>query len=405
MTQGTEQNTDNIPFTIVEITKEAREASDRVLESGWITTGKESFAFEAEWSELVGAEHAVMVSSCAAAIQICLRALELPKGSKVLTTTTTFCGVVNAILDAGHVPVFADLAHPEDVTNTSDLLMVSTRTVREAVERAGGVDAMIVLHFAGHPADVQALAEAADLPLTRIIEDAAHAIGTFVGDQPVGGLSQAACFSFYPTKNLPMPEGGAITTNDAAFAEKVREGKLHGLSSDAWKRYLPGGSWKYNVKTPGMKANMTDVQAAIGREQMKHLPRWQARRVEIVERFTKQLVDVPGIITPQAPAAGEGVNAWHLYIVQITPEFGVSRDDLITLMNDAGIGTSVHFIPAHTMDAYQEWVPAGGLPNAERVFDQALSLPLYPLLTDDQVDRVCDFLIATQRNSSPSTNG
>jgi dTDP-4-amino-4,6-dideoxygalactose transaminase len=397
------QSTDNIPFTVVEITREARDASDRVLESGWITTGKENFAFEAEFAEHVGAKHAVMVASCAAALQICLRAMELPQGSKVLTTTTTFCGVVNAILDAGHVPVFADLAYPEDVENTSDALMVSTRTVREAVERAGGVDAMIVLHFAGHPADVEALAQAADLPLTRVIEDAAHAIDTYVGEKPVGSISLATCFSFYPTKNLPMPEGGAITTDDDAFEEKVRRGRLHGLSSDAWKRYLPGGSWKYNVQTPGMKANMTDLQAAIGREQLKHMPRWQARRNEIVERFNKGLADVPGIVTPQFPAEGDGVNAWHLYIVRVLPEFGVSRDELIPLMNEAGIGTSVHFIPAHTMDAYQAFVPEGGLPNAERVFDQALSLPLYPLLTDEQVDRVCAFLAATQRAHATAT--
>ncbi|NUP48352.1 MAG: DegT/DnrJ/EryC1/StrS aminotransferase family protein [Catenulispora sp.] len=376
-----------IPFTRVEITAEARAACDRVLASGWITTGRETLAFQREWADHVGADHCVMVSSCTAAIELCLRALELPPGSKVLTTTTTFCGVVNAILAAGHRPVFADLAHPGDSANVADTYMVSERTVREAADRAGGVDAMVVLHFAGHPADVEALARAARLPLSRVLEDAAHGIGTSVGDRMVGGISQATCFSFYPTKNLPMPEGGAVTTGDAAFAAKLTALRLHGMSADAWNRYLPGGSWRYTVAAPGMKANMTDVQAAIGREQMKHLPRWQARRDELRDRYDKRLAGLGGLGLPQPSERGR--TAWHLYVVRVKPEFGMARDDLIAFLNERGVATSVHFIPSHTMPAYAGFAPPGGLPNAEAVFEQVVSLPLYPLLTDTQVDRVC----------------
>lgn len=404
-TDTSSMSTENIPFTVVEITPEARAASDAVLESGWITTGKQTLAFEQEWAEHVGAKHAVMVSSCTAAIELCLRAMELPAGSKVLTTTTTFCGVINAIIHAGHVPVFADLAYPDEVTNYADSYVVSERTVREAAERVGGVDAMIVLHFAGHPADVEGLAKAADLPLTRVIEDAAHGIETYVGDRIVGGISLATCFSFYPTKNLPMPEGGAITTNDAAFDDKLRQLRLHGMSTDAWKRYLPGGSWKYNVAVPGLKANMTDVQSAIGREQMKHLPRWQARRDEICARFDKHLSQIEGLGLPKPVDPEQGKTAWHLYVIRVLPEFGISRDELIPFLNERGVATSVHFIPNHTMPAYQGVadIPEGGLPNAELVFDQAVSLPLYPLLTDEQVDRICAVVLeaaaqTTQKN-------
>ena len=397
---------ERIPFTVVEITEPARAAADRVLASGWITTGKEAQAFQQEWAEHVGAAHCVMVSSCTAAIELSLRAMELPPGSRVLTTSTTFCGVVNAILAAGHRPVFADLAHPHEVHNVADSYMVSERTVREAARRSGGVDAMIVLHFAGHPADVQALAAAAGLPLTRVVEDAAHGIETRVGDRIVGSISQATCFSFYPTKNLPMPEGGAITTNDAEFAAKLTALRLHGMSADAWRRYLPGGSWRYTVSTPGMKANMTDLQAAIGREQMKHLPRWQARREAICERYDKRLSGIAGLGLPKP--AERGRTAWHLYVVRIRPEFGITRDELIDHLDAYGVATSVHFIPSHTMDAYAKYAPAGGLPNAEEVFEQVVSLPLYPLLTDDQVDRICEIVtrVGTKApRSTESTNG
>ena len=172
----------------------------------------------------------------------------------------TFCGAVHAIVHAGHVPVLTDI---DPVT-----LLVTPATVAESVRRVGGVDAMVILHYAGYPAPVSALAEAAELPLARVVEDAAHALGTSVDDVPVGSISAATCFSFYATKNLPIGEGGMVTTDDEELADTVGQMRLHGMSRDAWKRYLPGASWRYDVDTDGIKANMTDVQAAVGRAQL-----------------------------------------------------------------------------------------------------------------------------------------
>jgi dTDP-4-amino-4,6-dideoxygalactose transaminase len=374
---------DVVPFSSVEIAPEAIGAVARVLSSGWVTTGPEVAGFEGEFAERVGARRAVGVSSCTAAIELSLRALSLPAGSKVLTSTMTFCGAVHAIVHAGHVPVLTDI---DPVT-----LSVTPATVAESVRRVGGVDAMVVLHFAGYPAPVSALAEAAELPLARVVEDAAHALGTSVDDVPVGSISAATCFSFYATKNLPIGEGGMVTTDDEELADTVEQMRLHGMSRDAWKRYLPGASWRYDVDTDGIKANMTDVQAAVGRAQLGKFEGWQERRRQIAAHYDARLANVPGLRLPSRPSTG--LHAWHLYVVQV--EGGrASRDAVIDDLNEVGIGTSVHFIPIHHESHFRRLlgVQPGDLPGADEAFDRVVSLPLYPALTDASVDRICDAL-------------
>ena len=376
-----------IPFATTEITPAAQRAVADVLASGWVTTGPQVVEFEREFAEWVNAPHAVAVASCTAAIELALRALDLPAGSKVLTSTMTFCGAVHAIVHAGLQPVLADI--------NPNTLMPDEDTVAQATARAGGVDAMVVLHFAGQPAPVRALAEAASLPLSRVIEDAAHAVGTWVDDEQVGSISAATCFSFYATKNLPIGEGGMVTTGDEVIADRIRKMRLHGMSRDAWKRYLPGGSWRYEVDCPGLKANMTDIQAAIGRAQLVALSDWQQRRSEIADRYDHQLFAVPGISRPARPA--RGLHAWHLYVVKVDRRrAGIRRDELMEALSDRGIGTSVHFIPAHQQPYFQRLLGEGtatGFPAADREFDRILSLPLHPGLSDDDIDRVCDAVL------------
>src|SRR6266536_2182907 len=310
-----------VPFARAEICEEARAASARVLESGWLTTGPEVVAFERELAEWVHADHGVAVASCTAAIELALRALRLPPGAKVLTSTMTFCGAVHAIVHAGLVPVLAD------------------------------VDAMVVVHYAGFPAPVHELAEAAGLPLGRVVEDAAHALGTWVGSRPVGSLSAATCFSFYATKNLPVGEGGMLTTADQEVADYARRARLHGMSRDAWKRYLPGSAWRYSVALAG----------------------------------------IPGLRPPARP--GQGRHAWHLYVVQVEPEFGLGRDDLVAELGGQGVSCSVHFIPVHHFPYFQQLLGAdlaGRHPGADAAFERVVSLPLYPGLALADADYVCE---------------
>src|SRR5829696_1715753 len=225
VSDGSQETATRIPFARTLIPPEAQESAARVLSSGWVTTGPEVAAFEREFAALVGAGHAVAVSSCTAALELALRALGLPRGARVATPTMTFCGAVHAIVHAGLSPVLVDI--------DPWTLMPTPETLARAVAGVGGVEAMVVLHFAGFPAQVDELAAAAGLPLDRVVEDAAHAVGTWVGERPVGALSAATCFSFYATKNLPIGEGGMITTDDPTVAEQVRRSRQHGMSRDA----------------------------------------------------------------------------------------------------------------------------------------------------------------------------
>lgn len=377
------QDSRRIRFAETHVTEAAQEAVARVLESGWLSTGPEVTAFEAEFAGLVDASYAVATSSCTAAIELALRALRLAPGSRVLTSPLTFCGAVHAIVHAGLRPVLVDI----DPTT----LMPGPEEVARAVQLCGGVEAVVVVHLAGHPAPVAEVAEAAGLPLARIVEDAAHGPGIRVGDRTVGAISAATCFSFYATKNLPIGEGGMLTTDDPAMASTVQRLRLHGMSADAWRRYLPGGSWRYTVEDAGLKANMSDVSAAIGRAHLREFRHWQERRRQLAARYRAALSSVPGLVLPDDPI--DGTHSWHLFVVRVTPEFGSSRDELFDRLAAAGIDCSVHFIPVHHFPYFRTVVDASTLDhlaNTDMVAEQLLSLPLHPHLEDADVDRVCE---------------
>ena len=368
----------HIPFARSRVAPEALEAVQRVLNGGWLTTGPEVAAFERDFAEYLGAPHAIAVASCTTAIELSLRALHLPPGSRVLTSTVTFCGAVHAIVHAGLQPVLVDV--------DPDTLIPTAATTAAAARHDEPPQAMVVMHMAGFPAPVEELADAAGLPLTRVIEDAAHGLGASVGSRHVGTISAATCFSFYATKNLPIGEGGMITTADPEIEADVRRARLHGMSRDAWKRYLPGSGWRYEVGMPGLKANMTDVQAAIGRAHLDHLPLWQAHRRVLADRYDRLLADLPGIRRPARPV--EGRHAWHLYVIRVGREYGRDRDALSAALAERGIDCSVHFIPTHH-HPYFSHLLRQQLPGADQAFAEILSLPLYPSLPLEDVDRVC----------------
>lgn len=380
-----------VPFSRPVMAEGTSGAVERVLRSGWVTTGPECAAFEDEFAAYVGSRHAATVSSCTAAIELSLRALHLPAGAAILVPAITFCGAVEAVVHAGLTPVLCDV---DPVSGE-----VTPETCARAAHEAGGVQGMVVLHFAGYPAPVAELAAAAGVPLSAIVEDAAHALGTWVGDRQVGSISRATCYSFYATKNLPIGEGGMITTDDPELDSWVRSARMHGMSKDAWRRYQPGGSWRYSVREAGLKANLSDIHAAIGRVQLRNLDAWQRRREEIAARYAHGLAGVSGLEIPSAPARGR--HAWHLYVVRVKPDYGVSRDVLAEQLADRGIGTSVHFIPLHHMPRYREvaHLSPRGLPGADAVFQEILSLPMHQGLTDGEVDHVVGTITELQSRS------
>ncbi len=375
---------DVIHFAAARLTPEAHTAARRVLASGWLTTGPEVAGFEAEFAGLVGARHAVAVSSCTAGLELSLRALGLPAGARVLVSSLTFVGALHAIVHSGLTPVLVDV---DPVT-----AMPTAETTRAAADRAGGAHAMMVVHLYGDAAPVGELAEAAGLGLHLVVEDAAHGLGTEVGERRVGSISRATSFSFYATKNLPIGEGGMVATDDRGVAELVRRTRLHGMSRDAWRRYLPGGGWRYDVEVDGLKANMTDLQAAIGRGQLTAFPAWQERRAELAARYDEQLAGLAGLALPHRPRTGR--HAWHIYAIRVRPDAAVDRDELAGRLSERGVGTSVHFIPLHHLSYVSALtgVRPGQLPGADRLSGELLSLPMHPWLSDQDVDRVCGLL-------------
>ena len=374
-----------VPFAKAEIVPEAQEAALDVLRSGWITMGPRTVEFEHALAGYLGARQVVAVSSCTAAIEIALRALRLDRGAAVLTPSLTFCGAVAPIVQAGLRPVLVDV--------DADTFLPTPATVARAARRAGRPVAMIVQHMAGHPADVAELAAAAGLPASAVIEDAAHGLGAELRGTMVGGDSHAACFSFYATKNLPIGEGGAIATDDEELAAYARTARLHGLSRDAWRRYLPGGGWRYDVAEPGLKANITDIQAAIGLAQLTVLPQWQERRAQLAAQYDTALAGVPGLGLPTRPAGG--LHAWHLYQVRMTSACSTSRDAVIDALSRREIGTSVHFIPVHQLSAYRRVLgpeECQSVPVTDQIATEVLSLPMYPALAEADVIRVAEAL-------------
>jgi dTDP-4-amino-4,6-dideoxygalactose transaminase len=349
------------------------------LESGWLSTGPRVRRFEAAFAEFVGAPAAIALNSCTAGLHLSLLAAGVGPGDEVITTPLTFCATANVIVHCGARPVFADV--DPDTGNLDPDAVAAAVT--------GRTRAIIPVHYAGRPADVDAFNALARRHGLVTIEDAAHCIEGVSSGRRIGTTGDFTSFSFYATKNLTTGEGGMVTTPSAAAAERIRVASLHGMTRDAWARYERVGVASYDVILPGYKYNMTDLQAAIGLHQLVALERHHARRTAITGRYDEAFDDLP--FDSFAPLPDGDVHARHLYTILVDPvRAGFSRDDLAARLAAAGIATSVHFpaVHLHSYYARQFGFAAGQFPFAEAIAARVLSLPLSPALTDDQVDVV-----------------
>lgn len=367
-----------IPFAAPDISEEDIKAVVAVLERRWVTTGEECFEFERELAAYLDVAHVVAMSSCTAALETALAYLRLPAGSRVGVPTWTFASSALAAHRHGLVPVLLDV--------DPSTLNVSP----EAVDAAGTLDALVVVHFGGVPVacDVHALAAARGL---AVVEDAAHALGARDGRGIVAGRgSTAAAFSFYATKNLTSAEGGALATDDEELARFARVFRQHGMSNDAWARYRPGSAPRYDVVVPGIKANFPDVLAALARSQLRRFASLQSLRRRLVTRYREHIESIPDVtMVPTEPHSG---SADHLVVVRLAAH--LDREQVLGALQRAGIGVSVHFVPLHHMTWFREnaVLSAGGFPGADAVADSVLSLPLHTRLRVEDVDRVCESL-------------
>lgn len=371
---------DPVPFALPDIDESDVAAVSRVLRSGWLTTGDECLALEDEIAALIGAPHVVSLASCTAALETCFAYLGLPPGARVGVPTWTFVASALAPARHGAVPVLLDV--------DPGTLNVSLAALEAAL--AGGLDAVVIVHFGGVPVD-PAVHEACADARVPVVEDAAHALGAADHRGRLAGHgSVAACFSFYATKNLTSGEGGALATDDGALAAFARLYRLHGLSRDAWQRYRPGAEAHYDLVCPGIKANLPDLSAALARSQLARFGGMQSRRRALVTRYRDRLASTGLTLVP--PALVEG-SADHLMTV-LLPE-GADRDRVAGALRAAGIGTGIHFQPLHRFAWFQANAAIGpdGVPVAECLADRALSLPLSSALENAAVDRVCDELV------------
>lgn len=363
--------------------REVREAADSIR-SGWLTTGPKVQSFEQRVRALVRARHAVALNSCTAALHLSLAALGIKRGDEVVTSPYTFAATGEAILYCGARPVFADI--------DPRTLNLDPERVGRAVSRRTA--AILPVHIAGLPCDLDALRALARRKGLPIVEDAAHALGAKFRGRPIGSVSEMTCFSFYATKNLATGEGGMVTLDDRKAADRIRRLSLHGLSHDAWKRYHRSGSWRYDVVELGYKYNLTDVAAAIGLAQVSKFASIQARRRDLAHRYSSLLKDCDAFDLPIEERRSD--HAWHLYILRLRPGvLKIGRDRLMALLTERGIGLSVHFLPLHLHSFYRRafGYRPGAYPVTERESARALSLPLYPGLSRESQDRVVDALI------------
>jgi dTDP-4-amino-4,6-dideoxygalactose transaminase len=350
---------------------EIREVVD-TLRSDWITTGPKTRKFEEEFAASVGSPAALALNSCTAGLHVALVTLGIGPGDEVVTTPNTFAASVNVIEHVGARPVLADIA--------PDTLNIDPAAVERAITPR--TKAILVVHFAGHPADLDALRAIADARGIPIVEDAAHAVAARYKGTPIGGTGNLTSFSFYATKNLTTAEGGILTGSQEQL-ERARVISLHGMSRDAWKRYDKSGGWRYDILLPGFKYNMTDLQASLGLVQLRRLADLQARRRKVVDIYRAAFENLDAL---ELPTTRPGVeHAWHLYVVRLRQgALTIDRDRFIEELKARNIGSSVHFIPIHMHSYYREkyGYRADDFPVASANFERVLSLPLSAAITE-----------------------
>lgn len=357
-----------------------------VLKSSWLTTGPRVIDFEQKFASYVGCKHAVAVSSCTAALQLALDAIGLRPGDEVIVPTYTFTATAEVVTYFGAKPVLCDSIPSGFNVDISQLEKRITPRTR----------AIIPVHIAGHPCNLKQIQELANRYKLHVIEDAAHALPATYRGRRIGSISELTAFSFYATKTITTGEGGMLTTENDDYAARARMMRLHGIGGDAWKRYSKAGSWYYEVVAAGYKANLTDIQAAIGAVQLAKCDDLWKRRTHIAQHYMHAFSSFEELEMP--PLAADSVESWHLFILRLKPErLDIGRNEFVEELKNRGIGTSVHFIPLHLHPFYaiRYGYRRGDFPNAEDAYSRCLSLPIFPGMSEAEIEMVIDAVCST----------
>ena len=379
-----------LPFARPDITDAEIDAVARAMRSGWVTTGPETKAFEAEFAAyLGGGVQAIAVNSATAGLHLALEAIGIGPGDEVIAPTLTFTATVEV---ARYLGADARLVDVDPVT-----LNIDPARIEAAITPR--TKAILPVHYGGLACDMAAIFAIAQKHGLQVVEDAAHALPTTNNGALIGQLpSAAAVFSFYANKTMTTGEGGMVVTKDEALAARMRVMRLHGISRDAFDRFSSKTpAWYYEIVAPGFKYNMTDMAAALGRVQLQRLPAFVQRRQQLAARYLHELADLPLILPADAPAGD--THAWHLFVIRLRDDARVGRDEVIQRLSDAGIGTSVHYVPLHRQPYWRDryGLRPEQFPVADAAYLRMLSLPLFTAMSDEEQTRVIAALQACVR--------
>ncbi|MCY0856206.1 DegT/DnrJ/EryC1/StrS family aminotransferase [Cupriavidus sp. D39] len=374
-------NSSFLPFAQPEIGEEEIAEVVATLRSGWVTTGPKTKQFEADFAAFLGGGvEAIAVNSATAGLHLALEAVGVGPGDEVITTTHTFTATAEVIRYLGADPVFVDVS--------ADTLCIDTDAIEKAITPR--TRAIMPVHFGGRAADMGRIIAIARKHDLRVIEDAAHALPATSDGQLVGTLdTDATVFSFYANKTITTGEGGMVVTRDPEIAKRAKIMRLHGISRDAFDRFVSTApSWYYEIVAPGFKYNMTDVASAIGIHQLKKANAFHQRRAVIAARYDEALADLPLVLPPHAQTGD--IHSWHLYVIQLADGAPCSRDALIDHLFKQGIGCSVHYIPLHLQPYWRDQyhLTPEMFPVSQRIYERTLTLPLYTRMRDEDVERV-----------------
>jgi len=390
-----------VPFSKVCCDGEELNYVRQVIESGWLTTAGKCMEFESRMASILDVPYACAVNSCTAALHLAAEAAGIGPGDKVFVPTLTFTATAEVLRYLDADPVFLDVEY--------GTALLTPEIISVALDSHPETKAVMVVHFGGQAADMDRIVPLCHSRGVRVIEDAAHAFPSRLNGKMIGSHGDAVCLSFYANKTITTGEGGMLVTTDEKIYRRVKVMRLHGIDRDIWNRFqTPGASWEYDVVAPGFKYNMPDINAAIGLAQLDRAFALRVARQECADYYYKHLADIPYIDLPVCRTPHED-HAWHLFWIVLHDDAPLTRNAFIQALNMAGVGTSVHYKPLHRMTYYsrQYGLKPEAFPNAERHWRGCVSLPLYPSMTEEELDYVCQTVrrvLSSHRTASGKKN-
>jgi len=372
----------NIPFHKPNIPESLDYINTNSIKSGWLTTGSQVSRFERKLSNYLRYKYVIALNSCTAGLHLALAAKGFQKGEKFLAPVLTFVSTIECGEYLGMSPVLVDCK--------KNGFLIDLNFIEDQIKRDTKIKAIIPMHYGGELNDMGNIISIAEKYGLFVLEDAAHAVENSLNNKKEEYLNHAVAFSFYANKNITSAgEGGALATGNKKLARKIKKLSLHGITKDGWNRYKKFGKWEYDITELGFKYNMTDVSASFALWQWQFLKKWQSSRRDIVNRYSRGLKDVEGIILPNI----DQKHAMHLYVIRLKLDlWQISRNEFIDKLNKKGIGLAVHYKPIHHLTFYKKMykLKNDNFPRANALFDSIVSLPIYPLLSDKEVDYIID---------------